>query len=159
MQMLYERDNIKPEFNEFPEVPPMIALALGKKAATYGPAIGMNCSEEQMKSFFGEDLGFTGECPEYGRVRISLMPDRMLESSEAFRSTSQRRHKPLLCFASNCTLQRDEIDSGGCDMMCGSIGLEHIHRAGNPTSHIDVLRMQQSSLHYDSRQDTLLKRY
>lgn len=59
-QMLYERENIEPDFNEFPEVPPMIALAIGKKAATYGPAIGMKCSEEQMKSFFGDDLGFTG---------------------------------------------------------------------------------------------------
>lgn len=60
-QMLHERERIKPEFSIWPEVPPMIALAIGRKAATYAPAGGVQCGEEQMKLFFGDDLGFTGK--------------------------------------------------------------------------------------------------
>ncbi|KAF2165865.1 hypothetical protein M409DRAFT_66844 [Zasmidium cellare ATCC 36951] len=70
-QMLYERDNVEPDFHEFPEVPPMIALAIGKKAATYGPGMGVECSEQQMESFFGEDLGFTG-C--WNHLKLSEAP-------------------------------------------------------------------------------------
>lgn len=60
-EMLYERDGVKPDFHWFNEVPPMIALAIGKKAATYSPVMGTKCDEQQMEAFFGSDLGFTGE--------------------------------------------------------------------------------------------------
>ena len=47
----------KAEFIEFPEVPPMIALAVGKNAVSYSPDNGTASGEEVMKMFFGEDLG------------------------------------------------------------------------------------------------------
>ncbi|CAK3923165.1 related to pyridine nucleotide-disulphide oxidoreductase AMID-like [Lecanosticta acicola] len=59
-QMLSEREGIAPDFVTYPEVPPMIALAIGRKAATYAPAEGVHCGAEQMRIFFGDDLGFTG---------------------------------------------------------------------------------------------------
>lgn len=59
-QMLQDRDNVQAEFTLWPEVPPMIALAIGDKAATYGPGQGVQCSEEQMQIFFSDDLGFKG---------------------------------------------------------------------------------------------------
>lgn len=43
-----------------PSVEPMIALAVGKKAATYY-ADNVASGEEQLKASFGEDLGLTGE--------------------------------------------------------------------------------------------------
>jgi hypothetical protein len=45
------------KLSDFPHVPPMIALALGTKAATYSPQDGVNSSEELLKIFFGDDLG------------------------------------------------------------------------------------------------------
>jgi hypothetical protein len=36
----------------------MIALAVGKKAMVYEPAGGVRCSEENMKIYFRDDLGF-----------------------------------------------------------------------------------------------------
>jgi hypothetical protein len=45
---------------EAPKVEPMIALAVGKKAATYY-ADNIAAGEEQLKASFGDDLGLTGE--------------------------------------------------------------------------------------------------
>jgi NADH dehydrogenase FAD-containing subunit len=47
----------KAEFIEFPEVPSMIALAVGKKAVSYSPNAGTKVGVEVMRNFFGEDLG------------------------------------------------------------------------------------------------------
>lgn len=47
------------QYAEFPHVPPMIALAVGHKAATYSKDDGIGSSEQLMKAFFGEDLGRT----------------------------------------------------------------------------------------------------
>ncbi|KAK1753394.1 apoptosis-inducing factor 2 [Echria macrotheca] len=41
------------------EIPPMIGLAVGKKAVAYWPEAGTTSGEDVMKLFFGEDLGFT----------------------------------------------------------------------------------------------------
>lgn len=57
-QMLFEQHGIEPRITPWPEVPPLIALAVGKKAVVYDPVEGTRCSEEQMKIFFGDDLGF-----------------------------------------------------------------------------------------------------
>lgn len=57
-QILSEQEKIQPSFTEWPEVPPMIALAVGTKAAVYDPVGGVKCSEEMMKVFFDNDLGF-----------------------------------------------------------------------------------------------------
>lgn len=48
----------EPKFQELAEVPPMIGLAVGKKAVSYGPAQGVMSGEDVMKAFFGNDLGF-----------------------------------------------------------------------------------------------------
>lgn len=47
-----------PKLQELAEVPPMIGLAVGKKAVSYGPAQGVMAGEDVMKAFFGNDLGF-----------------------------------------------------------------------------------------------------
>lgn len=59
-QMMHELHAIEPNFTIWPEVVPMIALAIGKKAATYSPDGGVACSEELMRLFFSDDLGFSG---------------------------------------------------------------------------------------------------
>jgi NADH dehydrogenase FAD-containing subunit len=56
-QVLEARTGKKVEFIEFPEVPPMIALAVGKKAISYSPTAGTEEGVEVMRSFFGDDLG------------------------------------------------------------------------------------------------------
>jgi NADH dehydrogenase FAD-containing subunit len=56
-QLLEARTGKKAEFIEFPELPPMIALAVGKKAISYSPNAGTEEGAEVMKNFFGDDLG------------------------------------------------------------------------------------------------------
>ena len=51
----------KPTYVKFPEVPPMIALACGKKAVSYGVAEGAKAGEDVMEMFFGNDLGFSSK--------------------------------------------------------------------------------------------------
>lgn len=54
----------EPTFIEFPEVPPMIAIAVGKKAVCYGPENGTTSGEEDLKRMFRDDLGWSSElCP------------------------------------------------------------------------------------------------
>ncbi|OKL58316.1 hypothetical protein UA08_06423 [Talaromyces atroroseus] len=49
-----------PQFKELDSnVPPMMGIAVGKKAASYTPAAGTNASEEVLRLFFGDDMGFT----------------------------------------------------------------------------------------------------
>lgn len=47
-----------PKFLELGEIPPMIGLAVGKKAMSYSPGQGVDAGEEVMRVFFGDDLGF-----------------------------------------------------------------------------------------------------
>lgn len=51
----------EPKFQEFQEVPPMIGLAVGKKAVAYGPDIGTISGEDVMQAYFRDDLGFTSK--------------------------------------------------------------------------------------------------
>ncbi|KAH9886111.1 FAD/NAD(P)-binding domain-containing protein [Xylariomycetidae sp. FL2044] len=46
-----------PKLHELDEIPPMIGLAVGKSAVSYGPE-GMRHGPQVMKLFFEEDLGF-----------------------------------------------------------------------------------------------------
>ena len=65
-QILLERHNRPLELREWPKYPPMIGLAVGRKAVVYDPDKGTSCSEEMMKIYFGDDLGFQREytrCP------------------------------------------------------------------------------------------------
>ncbi|KAK3320356.1 hypothetical protein B0T19DRAFT_286281 [Cercophora scortea] len=53
------RDGTTPVWAELAEIPPMIGLAVGKKAVAYWPQAGTTSGEDVMKAFFGDDLGFT----------------------------------------------------------------------------------------------------
>ncbi|KAI5362738.1 putative FAD/NAD(P)-binding domain, FAD/NAD(P)-binding domain superfamily [Septoria linicola] len=59
-QMLYERDGVERKLAEWPQTPPMIALAVGKSAVVYDPTEGTRFGEDQMEIFFAKDLGFKG---------------------------------------------------------------------------------------------------
>ncbi|KAM3424640.1 hypothetical protein BST61_g6628 [Cercospora zeina] len=59
-QILHERYGTTRKLAEWPEVPPMIALVVGKKAVVYDPNEGTRSGEEEMELFFGEDLGWKG---------------------------------------------------------------------------------------------------
>ena len=50
---------------EFPEVPPMMGLAVGKKAIGYGgpdSEYGIKFGEDVMADLFGKDLAWTSAC-------------------------------------------------------------------------------------------------
>lgn len=50
-----------PKFLQLDPIPPMIGLAVGKKAVSYWPGGGVTAGEDVMKLFFGDDLGFTSK--------------------------------------------------------------------------------------------------
>lgn len=50
-----------PKPKELQEVPPMIGLAVGKKAVASGPDMGTISGEDVMAAYFKHDLGFTSE--------------------------------------------------------------------------------------------------
>ncbi|KAI0020859.1 FAD/NAD(P)-binding domain-containing protein [Xylariomycetidae sp. FL0641] len=58
--MLRERggdESREPVFMELQDIPPMIGLAVGKNAVSFGPE-GMNSGKQVMQRFFEDDLGF-----------------------------------------------------------------------------------------------------
>ena len=61
--ILVELDEIKhPAFLELQkEVPPMMGLAVGKKAATYSPTDGVRAGEDVLAYMFGDDLGYNSK--------------------------------------------------------------------------------------------------
>lgn len=58
--MAYTR-NITPEYKELAiDIPPMMGLAVGKQAASYGPPDNsVTSGEDVMQMFFGNDLAHT----------------------------------------------------------------------------------------------------
>jgi hypothetical protein len=50
-----------PKYIHWPEVPPMIALAIGHQSIMYSPADGIKTGEDVAKMMFGDDLGLTSE--------------------------------------------------------------------------------------------------
>lgn len=61
-QLMQQRlKNAEPEFVKLDEVPPMIGLAVGKKAVAYWPEGGVTSGEDVLKNFFGDDLGFSSK--------------------------------------------------------------------------------------------------
>jgi hypothetical protein len=59
-EMILEKmHGVAPKFLELGEVPPMIGLAVGKKAISCSPDQGVCSGEDVMKAFFGDDLGFS----------------------------------------------------------------------------------------------------
>ncbi|EED14657.1 pyridine nucleotide-disulphide oxidoreductase AMID-like, putative [Talaromyces stipitatus ATCC 10500] len=80
-RILSAQNGITPQFKELdPNVPPMMALAIGKKAASYTPDEGIASGEDVLNLFFGDDLGFAicwnylrlGEAPYKGERLIDL---------------------------------------------------------------------------------------
>lgn len=66
--MLKDIQGKEPVFNEIAEVPPMIGLAVGKNALSYGTE-GMKHGKQVMEWFFEEDLGFKSKLS-----RIRFLP-------------------------------------------------------------------------------------
>lgn len=67
--MLQAEGGADAKFVDAPPVEPMIALAVGKQAATYY-ADNVASGEEQLKESFGEDLGLTGKRFWWGTVWV-----------------------------------------------------------------------------------------
>ncbi|PCG89915.1 Dimeric alpha-beta barrel [Penicillium occitanis (nom. inval.)] len=83
-RILAAQNGIKPHFKELDSnVPPMMGLAVGKKAASYSPQTGIASGEDVMKMFFGDDLGFT-ICWNY--LRLGEVPYKPTNQF-AFRTT------------------------------------------------------------------------
>ena len=61
-QLLQQHFKTTPKLVHINEIPPMIALAVGKKAVLYGPQEGTTWGEAQMEMMFGDDLGWTSKC-------------------------------------------------------------------------------------------------
>lgn len=57
---------------ELEEVPPMMGLAVGKKAVAYWPEAGVSSGEDVMKSFFNDDLAFASEFRSFTRLRYDF---------------------------------------------------------------------------------------
>lgn len=58
MRMKQAVSGTEPTYLELDEIPPMIGLAVGKKAVAYWPTNGVSSGEDVNKLFFGDDLGF-----------------------------------------------------------------------------------------------------
>ena len=69
--VLEKLNGTTPKFLELGEIPPMIGLAVGKKAMSYSPGQGVDAGEEVMRVFFGDDLGF-GICWRHMRLGQEL---------------------------------------------------------------------------------------
>lgn len=59
--ILESRTGQKPVFKEFQEFPPVIGLAVGKKAVASSPDGGTVSGEDVMEAYFRDDLGFTSK--------------------------------------------------------------------------------------------------
>lgn len=51
----------EPEDIQLNEFPPVIGIAIGKKAVGYWKEAGVMAGEKELKDFFGDDLGFTSK--------------------------------------------------------------------------------------------------
>lgn len=59
-ELILEKINRRaPKFMELGEIPPMIGLAVGKKAMSYSPGEGIASGEDVMKAYFRDDLGWS----------------------------------------------------------------------------------------------------
>lgn len=57
-QLIEKRTGQEAAFYELNEVPPMIGLAVGKKAVAYGPSSGTISGEDVAHAYFRDDLGW-----------------------------------------------------------------------------------------------------
>lgn len=68
--------NTEPELKQFPEVPPMIAIAIGKTAIMLSPQDGTTAGKEVLQMMFRDDLGWASEYS-----FLPLPPFLLLEST------------------------------------------------------------------------------
>lgn len=57
-RIIEQRTGQCPKFNEMGEVPPMMGLAVGKKAVAYSPGSGTTYGEDVAHAYFRDDLGW-----------------------------------------------------------------------------------------------------
>lgn len=62
-RMLSDRLGTTPKFSEMMDLPPSMALAVGKNAVSYGGPQGVLSGNEIAKMFFEDDLGFASMYP------------------------------------------------------------------------------------------------
>lgn len=91
-RILAAQTGIVPQFKELEsDIPPMMGLAVGKKAASYSPQSGTKSGEDVMKLCFGNDLGFTSMPPLTKREKKSIADAfcSLLELSPSWRNAIQ----------------------------------------------------------------------
>lgn len=72
LQMLRDTTGEEPAaWKELNVFPPMIGLAVAKKAVVYDPDEGTSDGEHLLKSYFGQDLGHQSKCSPPSHFRIS----------------------------------------------------------------------------------------
>lgn len=59
--LLSQRNGIEAKPMIFPEIPPMIAIAIGKKAIMLSPVDGTTSGPDVLEMMFRDDLGFASE--------------------------------------------------------------------------------------------------
>lgn len=65
----------EPKFQELVEAPPMIGLAVGKKAVAYGPEVGTSSGTDVMEAYFRNDLGFGSKFDLSPMILVEPMTD------------------------------------------------------------------------------------
>ncbi|RFU34747.1 hypothetical protein B7463_g1601, partial [Scytalidium lignicola] len=58
-QILHKHTGVEPKFTHYPEVPPMIGLAVGRSAVVYSPDQGTTYGPDSLRLMFGDDLGYS----------------------------------------------------------------------------------------------------
>ncbi|TAQ90088.1 hypothetical protein B7494_g1607 [Chlorociboria aeruginascens] len=87
-RMVEKMTGKEPNFVEFPEVPPMIALAIGKQAVLYGPEGDTTSGEDAMEMMFGNDLGLKSMMPFLKPLLRELTPDILMADDAVAMSPS-----------------------------------------------------------------------
>jgi hypothetical protein len=84
--ILSQRAGHVPNFKELVVYPPVIGLAVGKKAVAYGPESGTVSGEEVAQSCFRDDLGWTSKFSSLSYVRREKLTcrDSLLELHAAW---------------------------------------------------------------------------
>lgn len=76
------KEGEKYDLYEYPEVPPMMALALGSTAVTYHPSTGVSGGAEAYKTSFGTDLGLSSKFLNHQSSILVIGTDRYLSLLE-----------------------------------------------------------------------------
>ena len=77
-RIVEQRTGQCPKFNEMGEVPPMIGLAVGKKAVAYSPGTGTSYGEDVAHAYFRDDLGWGSK---FKRPRRCLVIMQLIDTT------------------------------------------------------------------------------